>query len=212
MRRNKPPVKTFKLDKTEAIKCMLDGFPVIPMTVASKQSYKGEFICYWNETFINVNGQNTEEYDTNIMSSKFWELAKLTVNMFPTTLYRAHIKKAEVLELEFKSIFKHDWNWHQRHKLFLPTAICEYQDVKTGLIYSVMFNLEAKSMRKGTAALELIINTDKVEKTKAHANWWFKNYVEEQITIQKKRSGRKPPIKTMEIVDKIQQKIPEALI
>lgn len=212
MRPNKAPLKTFKLDKTETIRLMLDGFPAIPMAVASKQSYQGEFICYWNESFINVNQQNSDEYDVNTMSSKYWELAKLTVNMLPKTLYRANIKKAEILELEFKSIFKHDWKWQPRHKLFLPTAICEYQDVNSGLIYSVKFNLEAKTMRKGIHALEIIIDTDKIEKTKAHAYGWFRSYVEEQIKIQKKRSGRKEPIKTMETVELIQTKYPHAFI
>ena len=209
---HRPPKKTERLDKTETIRCLLDGFPVIPMTVASKRSYKGEFICYWNDSFINVNQKNSEDYDVNTMSSKFWELAKITIGRLPQTLYRTNIKKVEVLELEFKSIFKHDWEWQSRHRLFLPTAICEYRDVESGLVYTVKFKLEAKSMRKGLPALELIIDTQKVEKTKAHAYWWFRHFVQEQLRIQKKRSGRKPPIKTMAMVGKIYEKFPQAFI
>jgi len=208
----KIPKKTERLDKTEAIKLMLDGFPTIPSSAPSKMSYKGEMICYWNFNFINISYSKSEDFDTNLMSNKFWELAKITYSMLPKSLYKANIEKAKVIELELKSIFKHEWNWSQRHKIFLPTALCEYQDIKTGKMYSVKLNLSANSMRKGSAAFELVLDTEKVEKKKAHAYWWFKNYVEEQLKIQKKRGSGKPPIKSMVIVDKIKQSIPQALI
>lgn len=206
------PKKTKRLDKEEALRLMLDGYPVIPMTEPSKQQYQGEFYCYWNDTFIYIGVDRTEDVDVNNLPSEFWQTFEIPESEYPRILYRTNIKQAEVIEMEFTSVYTHSWNWDPRHKLYLPTTICEYKSIKTGLIYSVKFNFEAKTLRKSVKAMNIIIDTDKVETTKTNAYWWFRNYVEEQLQIQKKRSGRKEPIKSMEIVALIQEKYPQAFI